>query len=187
MSYLFHGAVAVSPACKCISKHLANSDCCSSRAAQNVSQIISLVKQPSLFWVLLEFLVFHSTTSHHILPILLFESKRCGEHKERKFILYLVWTIHCLLLMDVNSFWLFWHYPLIRQFQHSETWANHSSRVHINPSMAGHAIFSFHISVSSQFLEASRRKDTTERVKPFWPVVLCCASCMFVIRIIWKR
>lgn len=90
MSYLFHGAVAGCSVRKRISKHLVNSDCYCSRAAQNVFQSISLVRQPSLFRALLEFLVFHSATSHHVLPILLLEGKRCGEGKERQFILYLV-------------------------------------------------------------------------------------------------
>lgn len=94
MSYLFHGAVAGCSVRKHISKHLVNSDCYCSRAAQNVFQSISLVRQPSLFWALLEFLVFHSATSHHVLPILLLEGKRCGEGKERQFILYLVWTTY---------------------------------------------------------------------------------------------
>lgn len=79
------------------------------------------------------------------------------------YIIYFLWMS--------TLFFFFLTLPLIRQFQHSEAWANHSFTVHINPSTAGHAIFSFHISVSSKFLEPSHRKDifvpgALQQVKP---------------------
>lgn len=159
MSYLFHGPIAGCSVFKCISKHLLNSDCYSSRAAQNVFQSVSLVQKPSFFWVLLEFLVFHSATSHYVLPTLLPEGKRCGESKEGKFILYLVWTIDNIVYFLWMSTYFFLVLPLdkaVSAFRGTGKLQFHSA---YNSITAGHAIFSFHISVSIQFLEPSHRKD----------------------------
>lgn len=105
MSYLFHGAVAGCSVCNCISKHLVNSDCYCSRAAQNVFQSISLVRQPSLFRALLEFLVFHSATLTTSFPFFYLREKGVGRVKRDN--LSYTWFeqhIHFLLLMDVNIF-----------------------------------------------------------------------------------
>lgn len=171
MSYLFHGAISDCSDCKCISNNPVNSECYSSRTAQNVFQSIFLVQKPFFFWALLELLVFHSATSHHVLTTLLPEGKRCGEGKERKFILlYLVWTIH--LNNIVYFLWMSTHFfflalPLDKAVLTFRGMGKSQFHRAYNPSTAGHAVFSFHISVSSQLLEPSQRKDI------FVPGVFC--------------
>lgn len=101
------------------------------------------------------FLIFHSATSHRVLPILLPEGIRCGEGKEWKFIPCLVWTIYTSPASHRCQYWC----TFLRTCHYSEAWANPSSTLHISPSPAGHIVFNFHISVSGQSLEPPNKDD----------------------------